>query len=196
MKRNLEELLTIGRMGKGTPVEEVTNCVKGLIDLCNFVGITDKTMCEVGCFVGTSTETFLNFSPKKLYAVDPWLFDSNYDESNWVPLLQSGNWDGVYLEFMKMAEHYPNVEVIRDFSVNAAKRFEDGGLDLVYVDGFHAQAEKDFEAWWPKIKLGGWLTGHDYRLSEVAIQSFSTLQGSPIKTFEDDSWAIRIARIP
>jgi hypothetical protein len=54
--------------------------------------------------------------------------------------------------------------IMRDFSVNAAKSFEDGSLDWVYLDGNHhyEAVKEDMEAWWPKIRTGGVLSGHDW----------------------------------
>lgn len=57
-----------------------------------------------------------------------------------------------------------NVYMIRDVSLEAAKIFNDGQLDFVYIDAEHYKryVERDIEAWWPKVKKGGVLAGHDY----------------------------------
>ena len=49
-------------------------------------------------------------------------------------------------------------------SVEAAKRVEDGSLDFVFIDGDHSYdgCKRDIAAWTPKVKLGGWIGGHDY----------------------------------
>lgn len=49
-------------------------------------------------------------------------------------------------------------------SVAGALLFEDGALDLVFLDGDHSLegVQRDIAAWWPKVKPGGWLGGHDY----------------------------------
>ena len=54
--------------------------------------------------------------------------------------------------------------VHRDFSVQAASDFEDNTLDFVYVDARHdyAGALEDMVAWWPKLKDGGLMAGHDF----------------------------------
>lgn len=40
----------------------------------------------------------------------------------------------------------------------------DGSLDFVYIDAGHAYEEvkKDFAAWFPKVRIGGIVSGHDY----------------------------------
>ena len=49
-------------------------------------------------------------------------------------------------------------------SVKAARCFEDGELDFVFIDGEHnyEAAKADIEAWWPKVRSGGLLISHDY----------------------------------
>lgn len=49
-------------------------------------------------------------------------------------------------------------------SLRAARTFADGSLDFVYIDGNHTRESvlEDCRAWWPKIKPGGTLAGHDY----------------------------------
>jgi predicted O-methyltransferase YrrM len=61
----------------------------------------------------------------------------------------------------------PVRHIIRDVhaepSVEAAKRYRDGSLDFVFIDAAHAtdSALADLEAWWPKLRPGGMLAGHD-----------------------------------
>jgi predicted O-methyltransferase YrrM len=41
--------------------------------------------------------------------------------------------------------------------------FADGSLDMVYIDACHRYDDvlSDLERWWPKVKPGGILAGHD-----------------------------------
>jgi hypothetical protein len=47
--------------------------------------------------------------------------------------------------------------------VEAVKRFDDGTLDFVHVDGSHSEAEstRDVKLWWPKLRTGGLLLMDD-----------------------------------
>jgi predicted O-methyltransferase YrrM len=49
-------------------------------------------------------------------------------------------------------------------SVEAAENFDDNSMDFVFLDADHSyeSVKADITAWWPKIKPGGWLCGHDY----------------------------------
>lgn len=55
------------------------------------------------------------------------------------------------------------VLIISD-SVSASRLFSDASLDWVHLDARHdyASVKADIEAWLPKIKAGGWLSGDDY----------------------------------
>ena len=59
---------------------------------------------------------------------------------------------------------YENIFQINNFSVNAARLFNDESIDFVYVDALHSYegCMADLEAWYPKLKKGGILSGHDY----------------------------------
>jgi cephalosporin hydroxylase len=54
-------------------------------------------------------------------------------------------------------------------STDAASELEDNSLDFVYIDGNHSCSfvKADIEAYLPKVKVGGFIGGHDYYLGET-----------------------------
>lgn len=56
-------------------------------------------------------------------------------------------------------------KLIKGYSTEVAKEFEDKSLDFVFLDGDHrhAQVREDILAWRPKVRDGGVLCGHDYQ---------------------------------
>ena len=56
------------------------------------------------------------------------------------------------------------VNPIRNTSVDAAKLYENNSLDFVFIDADHSyeSVREDIDAWLPKIKKGGIISGHDY----------------------------------
>jgi hypothetical protein len=56
------------------------------------------------------------------------------------------------------------IQLIIADSTAAAQLFSDASLDWVHLDARHdyASVKADIEAWLPKIKPGGWLSGDDY----------------------------------
>jgi hypothetical protein len=61
------------------------------------------------------------------------------------------------------------VEMVRLESVEAAKLFEDGSFDAVFIDGSHFYEDvcADIDAWLPKVDEGGVLCGDDYHYEGV-----------------------------
>jgi precorrin-6B methylase 2 len=64
---------------------------------------------------------------------------------------------------MRYFELLDVVEIIPEDSVTAASKFSDASFDFVFIDGNHQylQVLRDIDAWWPKVKSGGVLSGHD-----------------------------------
>lgn len=58
----------------------------------------------------------------------------------------------------------PNCQLIKGDTALEASSFPDNHIDLVYIDAFHTEESctLDILAWWPKVKSGGILAGHDY----------------------------------
>ena len=56
------------------------------------------------------------------------------------------------------------VQLVIADSVSASRLFSDASLDWVHLDARHdyASVKADIEAWLPKIRKGGWLSGDDY----------------------------------
>jgi hypothetical protein len=54
--------------------------------------------------------------------------------------------------------------IMRMFSHEAAPLVKDGTLDFVYIDANHtfAAVTQDLHCWYPKVKIGGLISGHDY----------------------------------
>jgi len=57
-----------------------------------------------------------------------------------------------------------NVHILRLNSAAAAATFPDRYFDWVYIDASHdyENVNRDLQTWWPKVKPGGHMAGHDY----------------------------------
>lgn len=57
------------------------------------------------------------------------------------------------------------INPIRMDSVSASKQYENNSIDFVFIDANHeyTYVKKDIESWFPKVKVGGIIAGHDYR---------------------------------
>jgi hypothetical protein len=126
-------------------------------------------MLEIGVFEGEFANEILEANPQSLFLVDCWDFAS--------PTCVSGNVDGNYVKSIQAKDAYEKVKekykddkrvyVIRDFSQNVHKCFQESSLHLVYIDGDHSYkgVKRDLELYYPKVVNGGWICGHDYEIN-------------------------------
>ena len=117
------------------------------------------TVVEVGVWKGDFSSKILDQSPGKLYLVDPWkTFEDG--KSRWYSIDQS-RMDAIYENVVNKFKDNPGVCIERLASLESNPIDE---IDLVYIDGDHSYkaVKDDLNHWWPKIKLGGWLTGDDW----------------------------------
>jgi predicted O-methyltransferase YrrM len=64
----------------------------------------------------------------------------------------------------RLAQHADITEFMRMYTTEAAKLVPDDSLDFIYVDARHdyCGVREDLREWWPKLRMGGILAGHDY----------------------------------
>lgn len=123
---------------------------------------------EVGVWRGAYSALFCEEDPSiHMLCVDPWVsYPAWLDTKNALPLEEAQTF---------MAQSYAdavarlsplNATIVRAFSVDAARDVPDGSLDFVYIDGNHVEAAvlEDLAAWSPKVRRGGIVAGHDYRV--------------------------------
>lgn len=162
---------------------------------------------EVGAFKGRSAaflavEAINSGKALEIHCVDTW---QGSPELGFVPEVQAGT---LYESFL--AHTRPVAEALhvhRMPSVEAAALFPDASVDRVWLDGDHSFAglTADLEAWWPKVKPGGEMGGHDFGAFEVtpALEPWARSRGLLIEVLHPDpragttdvglSWVIRKA---
>ena len=123
-------------------------------------GLTGQGV-EVGTFWGTYAEILLKTWGGRLTCVDPW---RNQPDSVYLDGANTQDMETVWKRVQQGIGKNPRCSLLRMMSLNGSGRFEDGVLDFVYLDGNHAvdYVRDDIMAWWPKVKIGGIVGGHDY----------------------------------
>jgi len=83
---------------------------------------------------------------------------------------------------------------IKGRSVDVAKTFADGSLDFVFIDAGHSYEDvrDDLEAWYPKVREGGIMSGHDYAEYQdfgviQAVDEFALAHGYKVE-LTDEEW--------
>lgn len=74
-------------------------------------------------------------------------------------------------ELLRNTEAIPHFRPIKSKSDIAKNQIENNSVDLLFIDGEHSyeQCKKDIENYWPKLKKGGFLLGHDYRREQPGV---------------------------
>ena len=86
--------------------------------------------------------------------------------------------------------------LIKAWSVDAARTFGDASLDFVFIDADHTAPgiRADIAAWAPKVRAGGFITGHDYcpAFPDVVRAVDELLPGAA--AHDDSVWSIAKAQ--
>lgn len=120
------------------------------------------TGAEIGVAKGEHAEILSQeIDGLNLYCIDPWEGYSGYTD------YLDGRLKGFYTQAQDRLAPY-NCRLIKDYSMNAVKQFENDSLDFVYIDGAHdlRSVIDDMTEWHKKVKPGGILYGHDFKRSK------------------------------
>lgn len=122
-----------------------------------------KSMVEVGVFQGDFSFHVLKNWPGSMVLVDSWRhFENDYNDN--ANLSDEDHEKNYQIVLNRFKIFFDRTKVVRDLSVEAAKLFPDKEFDVVYLDANHSykSVTEELNAWLPKIKKGGCMSGHDY----------------------------------
>lgn len=143
-------------------------------------------IAEVGVLAGAHAITMLTYAePKMMYLIDPWEHTEDREDQLHFGgrIIDDDEWFDLYKRVKKTFQGYQNVKLIKMFSGDAAAIFPDNYFDWVYIDANHAYeaCKQDLLLWYPKIRSGGFLCGHDY-----ADNAFNLSHGFGVKQAVDE----------
>ena len=138
----------------------------------------DSVGAEVGVLGGNHAKEILEIAqPSKLTLIDLWdgtkinyrVIGTTVAEIKKMPRKIARAEAGIQL-FRYIKEHFADevaqgiVNIKKGYSTEVAKEIEGGSLDWVYIDAAHDYDNviADLEAYYPKVKSGGLILGHDY----------------------------------
>jgi GT2 family glycosyltransferase len=164
------------------------------------IPIRHKRCVEVGVARGEFAREILAMQPAWLLLVDPWRHQDEAVYPRDLCNVTDGRFEEWYEEVATTLGASERVAIARTTSLEAARAVADGSLDFVYIDAIHTESAvaADMRAWWPKLRAGGWLTGHDYQFESVrsAVAGFCAEHGVPLAFVTRDelpTWAIQVA---
>lgn len=120
------------------------------------------TVVELGTWQGRSLSWILDYckdTKTTIYTIDNWAGKNEKElEEIYEPAFKS------YISNLKKLGGFGYVKIIRSDSIEAAKKFKDESVDIVLIDTSHEyeQTKNEINIWWPKIRHGGEMMGHDY----------------------------------
>ncbi|MCK4365063.1 MAG: class I SAM-dependent methyltransferase [Thermoplasmatales archaeon] len=118
------------------------------------------TGIEIGTAEGENAKTMFNILPiHHLYCIDPY---NVYTEKDIGRISNTKE----QLEYAKknLKDYLDKVTFVKEYSHNCLELFADNHFDFVYIDGNHDYScvKQDIELYYPKVKVGGVLGGHDF----------------------------------
>jgi hypothetical protein len=119
---------------------------------------------EIGVQRGHFSRSLLDrWCGARLHLVDPWKsFEGDYQD---IANVSDAEHEACLRETeQNLKSHAGRYAIHRKPSLEAAGTFADSSLDFVYIDANHQfqPALDDMRAWFPKVRAGGVLAGHDY----------------------------------
>ncbi len=174
-------------------------------DVKLYTKITSKyengVMVEVGVWMGRSLSFIIPIcktNGSKIYAVDTWTGSTSDvgKMTDWVNETMNISGSMYFYEcFLRNLGQIPGsncVVPILGRSVDAAKRFKDESIDFIFIDSDHSYkaVKEDLETWWPKVKIGGALGGHDYHPSFGVIKAVDEFFGKKPDETSNSAWVV------
>lgn len=123
-----------------------------------------RTGVEVGVFKGKYSEILCKTLPNaEIYGVDAWKLDA-HPEGVFNHGTTQYYFDKCYNETVNRMKPFPHYQIIKELSVEAAKKFGNNSIDFCYIDAGHdfLNFTLDLTSWLPRIRSGGIMSGHDW----------------------------------
>ena len=126
-----------------------------------------ETYCEIGVREGHTFQRRLPHVSQLAVAIDCWDLYEQKSQNDMSRERKEAKGQYENLKSYVKKNNYENgVKVIRGFSNDESiiNQFDDELFDMIFIDGDHSYegCKADLENWWPKIKVGKILCGHDY----------------------------------
>lgn len=123
---------------------------------------------ECGAWLGKSSSYLCDKCDPttSIFIVDNW--KGSVNELNSTQKLATQK--DIYSIFMDNMGNRKFTPIVSDGS-KAAEKFLDNSCDIVFIDMDHTYeaVKKDIKSWLPKVKLGGYIAGHDYTSDWIGV---------------------------
>lgn len=164
----------------------------GLVPFINELG-SDIKGIEIGVCWGINSYMLLECCPNitTLVGVDHYAAYKDWDRE--IPQHEQDHNYGKLVHNMEVMG--PRFQLLRMSSKDAAAELQDDSFDFVFIDADHSMKAvlNDLDNYWPKVRSGGIIAGHDANLFSVnfAVTSWVKRKGidpTTINMLENQAW--------
>lgn len=159
-------------------------------NLHTIINIKDP-VAEIGCAEGLFSADILRWGVSVLYMVDNYAtienaFGDGASPQEW----HERNMNQALARASQFST--ATVHLLRGISWEQAEKVRDNTLGLLYLDACHTYdcVKKDLEAWYPKVKKGGIVAGHDFLNRSYgvnqAVMEFAGKYGYQVNTIPEN----------
>jgi len=168
---------------------------RGLHSFCQKWIDRSSLVVEIGSYAGEGSQIMAQYCDR-LICVDPW-------HADYGSLIAKGCEDSILREQIldaridmdRVERAFARRVRWKGYDSSLCELVADHSLDIVYIDAIHDYENviTQISRWWPKLKVGGCLAGHDYDalvwpgVCRAVHERFS----APDDVHEDTSWAVR-----
>ncbi len=160
-----------------------------------------QKIAELGVFEGFNFNLMIEHNPEVAVGVDMWINDGVVARNDCGYPQERLN--SMHQCVLDMTKDKPFVNIMRMYTHDAVKFFPDEYFDLIYIDADHTYegCKADIEAWYPKLRKGGFFTGDDYTRYRAkytgvifgvveAVNEFGKKQGLPVYELSQHGWSM------
>lgn len=153
-------------------------------------------IAEIGVFFGTNARRmFKKLNVEKMFLIDPYKKYQEYEKEKNVVRFLPSSFKPAFFVLKKYTNRITALQMTSEDAVD----FVPNDLDLVYIDGNHAYdyVKKDIELYYPKVKAGGIIGGHDIDGNENgedvrrAVFEFAEKNNLSVHVSKPDWWILK-----
>ena len=173
-------------------------------DIVFYNEIVDKTkgaahFVEIGSYKGRSSSfmavKIANVNPQiKFDCVDTWIGSPEHQTGGDLedPDVVNDKMFDIFKQNMEPVKDYYTAK--RMTSIDASNTYADNSLDFVFIDANHTyeSVKEDIVAWWPKVKLGGIISGHDYHIGAMGVIQATNELFDYVRTVSSCWWVEKV----
>jgi hypothetical protein len=163
---------------------------------CDIIGV------EIGVLRGLTSVHLLEARPRlTLFLIDPWAEslpgDRYYDSGDDNGRKKQNEHNRDMKTALDNVRRYRNrARVIRARSINAVYLANNQELDFVFIDGDHSRegVAEDIKLWFDRVKVGGWIGGHDYDHPKFpgVKEAVDAVFPAGVETDSERTWFMRV----